>query len=113
MSKITKWIKAKLTSIGKVPDPLSDGEPDDAIRDRQLRSMIRLRTWQKSQAMKKRLQQEIRKYNADEEKKVFNTDFLLAKKKLIAQRKSYFNNGLTQGPNMLKTKNKRIRNRRV
>lgn len=40
-------------------DPLNDGIPDDAVRDRQLRSMIRYNTKLKEAEYKKRLAAEI------------------------------------------------------
>lgn len=71
MGKLFEWAKEKLSGI-RVDNAsnLDDGVPDDAIRDKQLRSLIRQKTFIESQLMKEDIKRKLQMYHSMKDKEM-------------------------------------------
>lgn len=71
MGKLYDWVKEKISGIRvDGASNLDDGVPDDAIRDKQLRSLIRQKTFIESQMMKEDIKRKLQMYHSMRDKEM-------------------------------------------
>jgi hypothetical protein len=80
MGKLFDTLKEKLTGMKfDNTSNLDDGIPDDAIRDKQLRSLIRQKTHVESQLMKEQIKKKLVEYQRMRDKESFGSSTMMSK----------------------------------